>query len=59
MGGFADVRFTRTGGECVVLDPQADVEMLEALERRRFENRFVWQRIAKCCFASWTTRFPT
>src|SRR5882762_3733177 len=32
-GGFADVRFTRDWRRVRCLDPQADVEMLEALER--------------------------
>jgi len=32
-GGFADVRFTRDWRRVRWLDPQADVEMLEALER--------------------------
>jgi hypothetical protein len=31
--GFADVRFTRDWRRVRCLDPQADVEMLEALER--------------------------
>lgn len=32
-GGFADVRFTRDWRRVRCLDPQADVEMLEAMER--------------------------
>ena len=32
-GGFAEVRFTRDWRRVRCLDPQADVEMLEALER--------------------------
>src|ERR1700723_3120606 len=32
-GGFADVRFTRDWRRVRCLDPQADVEMLAALER--------------------------
>src|SRR5271155_2592473 len=31
--GFADVRFTRDWRRVRCLDPQADIEMLEALER--------------------------
>jgi hypothetical protein len=33
VGGFADVRFTRDWRRVRCLDPQADVEMLESLER--------------------------
>src|SRR5579863_5194427 len=32
-GGFAEVRFTRDWRRVRCLDPQADVEMLEAMER--------------------------
>jgi hypothetical protein len=33
VGGFADVRFTRDWHRLLLLDPQADVDLLEALER--------------------------
>ena len=56
--GFADVRFTRDWRRVRCLDPQADVEMLEALERD-IRGQLGQARDRKRCCGSWTIRFPT
>ncbi len=58
-GGFAEVRFTRDWRRVRCLDPQADVEMLEALEREIRGQTDDSRTIVRFCCGGWRIRFPT